>query len=68
LNTADKGAHPELETDVVVAVFQEFIQNLLQDTSVDRGIVERLRVALLEKQDTSADKLRAALFSEDSAL
>lgn len=58
----------ETQPTVVTGVFENLIQRLLADESVDRSTIERLRVALLEDQEYSVDKLRQALFSEDFPL
>ncbi|MFZ5863220.1 MAG: hypothetical protein ACOYXR_10325 [Nitrospirota bacterium] len=62
---AKKVASVEPQPPVVVAVFEDLIKRLQADTSVDAAVIGRLRQALVDDQETSADALRNALFSEE---
>lgn len=55
----------ESQPPVVVAVLEDFINRLRADSSVDSAVVTRLRNALIDGQESSADALRVALFSEE---
>ena len=61
---ADKSTSSESQPPVVVAVFEDLIKRLEADSSINPG-VERLRQALLNREETPVDALRAALFSEE---
>jgi hypothetical protein len=63
---AKKGASVEPQPPVVVAVFEDLITRLQADSSVDADVIARLRQALVANQETSADALRSALFSEEA--
>lgn len=62
---AKRVASVEPQPPVVVAVFEDLLKRLQADTSVDAAVIGRLRQALLDDQETSADALRNALFSEE---
>jgi hypothetical protein len=55
----------EPQPPVVVAVFEDFIKRLESDSSIDAAAVRRLREALLQDKDASAETLKAALFAEE---
>ncbi len=54
--------------DVVTSVFEDLIHRLRDDQSIDNSVIERLESSLLKTKDSSVDKLRCALFPEDSDL
>ena len=62
---ANKSTSNEPQPPVVVAVFEDLIKRLEADSSIDSAVIVRLRAALLNRQETSADVLRTALFSEE---
>jgi hypothetical protein len=62
---AKKSASAEPQPPVVVAIFEDLIKRLQADASVNAAVVARLRQALLDDQETSAEALRSALFSEE---
>lgn len=55
----------QLGPGVVRTVFEDFISRLSKDPLIDSSVVEQLRVALVEQGESSADKLRKALFTEE---
>ena len=63
---AKKVTTKQAQPPVVVAVFDDFIQHLESDRTIDTAVVTRLKKVLLHDQETSADSLRTALFSEES--
>ena len=65
---ASKDMSMEPQPPVVVAVFEELVERLKAEPSIDAAVIERLRDALLNRQETSADALRRALFSEEPLL
>jgi hypothetical protein len=62
---ADKSTSNEPQPPVAVAVFEDLIKRLEAESSINSAVIERLRHALLNRQETSVDALRTALFSED---
>ena len=62
---ANKSASYEPQPPVVVAVFEDLIKRLEADSSINSAVIEKLRQALLNRQETSVDALRTALFSEE---
>jgi hypothetical protein len=55
----------EPQPPVVVTVFEDLIKRLEADSSINSAVIARLREALLNRQETSADALRTALFAEE---
>lgn len=53
------------KSSIIDSAFKAFLEHLSQDTSIDRGLVERMRAVLLEEQDYSAEAIRNALFPEN---
>jgi hypothetical protein len=65
---AKRTVSPEPQQDLVQQVFDDFLERLQTDASIDAAVVDRLREKLLVTQELSADSLRQALFQEDSDL
>jgi hypothetical protein len=62
---AKKTIAREPQPPLVVAVFEDLVRRLESDSSIDAAVVRRLREALLQDQDVSAEALKAALFAEE---
>jgi hypothetical protein len=62
---AKKTTAREPQPPLVVAVFEDLVRRLESDSSIDAAVVRRLREALLQDQDVSAEALKAALFAEE---
>jgi hypothetical protein len=60
---AKKAVEPQ--SPVVLSVFEDFLQRFASDPKIDKSVVDRLRKALIDDQQSTADALGAALFSED---
>jgi hypothetical protein len=56
---------PGAENSVVNTVFEDFINALTTDKTIDPTRITRLKSALLVQRDLSADAIRQALFYED---
>jgi hypothetical protein len=55
------------QTDVATAILHDFLGRLRADDSTDQLIIKRLGDALLVRRESSAEKLRQALFPEEDA-
>ncbi len=55
----------EPQPPVVLAVFEDFINRLQTDSSMDSCVIARLRQTLVDDQEISAEALRKALFSDE---
>jgi hypothetical protein len=62
---ANKSTSNESQPPVVVTVLEDLVKRLEAESSIDSAVIARLREALLERQETSVDALRTALFSEE---
>jgi hypothetical protein len=56
----------ELRTSVTDAIFEDTIRRLSEDASISKALIERLRTFLVERNDSSVDKLKQALLSEEA--
>lgn len=56
----------ELRSSVADAIFEDTIRRLSEDPSINKAVIERLRALLLQRNDSSDEKLRQALFSEEA--
>lgn len=62
---AKKPSSAEPLPPVVEGVLEDFLKRISEDASLGQSVSNRLRTMLLENQETTADALRIALFSEE---